>query len=73
MRWPLPLAPYDDEILSSFLARAAFRHRLTPSVFAAQWWPDRAVWNRDLDRGEDVAWLADVAVNAGLSSTGSRR
>lgn len=67
MRWPLPLAPYDDEILSSFLARAAFRHRLTPSVFAAQWWPDRAVWNRDLDRGEDVAWLADVAVNAGLS------
>lgn len=67
MRWPLPIVPHDDEILSSFLARAAFRHRLPPTVFAAQWWPDRAVWNRDLDRGEDTAWLADVAAHAGLS------
>ncbi|BAU90548.1 MULTISPECIES: TniQ family protein [Methylorubrum] len=67
MRWPLPSTPYDDEILSSYLARAAFRHRLPPTVFAAQWWPDRPVWNRDLDRGEDTAWLADLANRAGLT------
>jgi hypothetical protein len=67
MLWPLPSAPYDDEILSSYLARAAFRHRLSPTVFAAQWWPDRPVWNRDLDRGEETAWLADLASRAGLT------
>jgi TniQ len=66
-RWPLPVAAQDDELLSSYLARAAFRHRLSPTVFAAQWWPDRPVWNRDLDRGEDVIWLADIAAHAGLT------
>lgn len=66
-RWPLHVAAHDDEILSSYLTRAAFRHRLSPTVFAAQWWPDRPVWNRDLDRGEDPAWLADVAAHAGLT------
>lgn len=64
--WPLSIRAHDDELLSSYLTRAAFRHRLSPTVFAAQWWPDRPVWNRDLDRGEDVAWLADVAAHAGL-------
>ena len=67
MRWPLPIAPSDDEILSSYLASAAFQHRLPPTVFAAVWWPGRSVWNRDLDRGEDTAWLTDVAAHAGLT------
>jgi len=66
-RWPLHIGAHEDECLSSYLARAAFRHRLAPTVFAAQWWPDRPVWNRDLDRGEDPAWLADVAAHAGLT------
>ena len=66
-RWPLPVTAQDDELLSSYLARAAFRHRLPPTVFAAQWWPDRPVWNRDFDRGEDVTWLADIAARAGLT------
>ncbi|TXN17298.1 TniQ family protein [Methylobacterium sp. WL122] len=65
--WPLRLAARDDELLSSYLIRAAHRHSLSPGAFTALWWPDRPVWNRDLDRGEDTAWLADVAAHTGLS------
>lgn len=67
MRWPLPSAPYNDEILNSYLAHAAFRHRLSAAVFAAQWWPYQAVWNRDLDRDENPAWLTDLAGRSGLT------
>lgn len=67
-RWPLRIAAHDDELLSSFLTRAAHRHRLSPGAFLALWWPERPVWNRDLDRGEDAAWLADIAAHAGLTS-----
>lgn len=66
-RWPLQIAAREDELLSSYLARAAYRHRLAPSVFAALWWPGRAVWNRDLDRCDDTTWLTDLAGRANLS------
>lgn len=66
-RWPLHVGAHDDELLSSYLTRAAHRHRLSPGAFTALWWPDRPVWNRDLDRGEDDAWLAEVATHAGLT------
>lgn len=66
-RWPLRIAAHEDELLSSYLIRAAHRHSLSPGAFTALWWPGRPVWNRDLDRGEDGAWLADVAAHAGLT------
>lgn len=66
-RWPLPVGAQEDELLSSYLIRAAHRHSLSPGAFTALWWPERPVWNRDLDRGGDGAWLADVAAHAGLT------
>lgn len=66
-RWPLRIGAHEDELLSSYLSRAAHRHNLSPGAFTALWWPERPVWNRDLDRGEDTAWLADVAGHAGLT------
>lgn len=65
--WPLPVDARDDELLSSYLIRAAHRHSLSPGAFTALWWPERPIWNRDLDRGEDTAWLVNVAAHAGLS------
>lgn len=65
-RWPLCINPYPDEILSSFLVRAAIRHGQLPYGFGSFWWPSRPVWNRDLDRGEDDAWLRQIAAQAGL-------
>lgn len=65
-RWPLRITPYPDEILSSFLVRAAFVHGQMPYGFCSFWWPGRPVWNRDLDRGEDGAWLHDLGSIARL-------
>ncbi|GAN49077.1 hypothetical protein ACXR8U_26910 [Methylobacterium radiotolerans] len=51
-------------------AEAAADHGITLEVvkpFAALWWPDRPVWNRDLDQVADTAWLADLAGRAGLT------
>lgn len=69
MRWPLPVEPYEDELLSSFLVRAAQRHGLSPYRFCAFHFPDVPVWNRDIDRSASDALLAAIAVKAGLSPT----
>lgn len=69
MRWPLPVEPYEDELLSSFLVRAAQRHGLSPYRFCAFHFPGVPVWNRDIDRSASDALLAAVAFKAGLSPT----
>ncbi len=67
MRWPLPVEPQEDELLSSFLVRAAQRHGLSPYRFCAFHFPGVPVWNRDIDRSASDALIAAVAVKAGLS------
>lgn len=67
IRWPLPVEPQEDELLSSFLVRAAQRHGLSPYRFCAFHFPGVPVWNRDIDRSASDALLAAVAVKAGLS------
>ncbi|MGQ5255253.1 TniQ family protein [Xanthomonas arboricola] len=67
MRWPLPVEPQEDELLSSFLVRAAQRHGLSPYRFCAFHFPGVPVWNRDIDRSASDALIATVAVKAGLS------
>jgi len=69
MRWPLPVAPQEDELLSSFLVRAAQRHGLSPYRFCAFHFPGVAIWNRDIDRSASDALISAVAVKAGLSPT----
>lgn len=67
MRWPLPVEPLEDELLSSFLVRAAQRHGLSPYRFCAFHFPGVPVWNRDIDCSPSDALIAAVAVKAGLS------
>ena len=67
MRWPFPLELHADELLSSFLVRAAHAHGLAPYRFCAYHFPDSPVWNRDIDRSASDALLEAIAVKAGLS------
>ncbi len=67
MHWPLPLAPHEDELLSSFLVRVAHRHGLSPYRFCAFHFPGVPVWNRDIDRSASNEFLEAVATKAGLS------
>lgn len=69
MRWPLPVEHLEEELLSSFLVRAAQRHGLSPYRFCAFHFPGVPVWNRDIDRSASDALVAAVAVKAGLSPT----
>ncbi|GJE48239.1 transposase [Methylobacterium sp. PvP062] len=64
------LACVDQGSIPERAAEAAADHGITLEVvkpFAALWWPDRPVWNRDLDQVADTAWLADLAGRAGLT------
>jgi hypothetical protein len=56
-----------DELLSSFLARVVFAHCSTPHRFLNLFWPNRPIWNRDIDRDPDAQWLVDVASLMGLT------
>lgn len=67
MRWPLPVEPREDELLSSFLVRSAQRHGLSPYRFCTFHFPGVPVWNRDIDCSASDALIATVAVKAGLS------
>lgn len=66
MRWPLPTGPHEDELLTSFLVRAAHRHGLSPYHFCAFHFPGVPVWSRDIDHSASDALIAVVAVKAGL-------
>jgi predicted RNA-binding Zn-ribbon protein involved in translation (DUF1610 family) len=67
-RWPIPITPYAEELLSSFLCRAAKLHGLSPSRFCHFYLPGMPVWNRDIDRTPPPGLLKMVACQAGLES-----
>ncbi|WP_449427214.1 TniQ family protein [Rhodanobacter umsongensis] len=66
MQWPFPINPNADELLSSFLVRAAHRHGLAPYRFCAYHFPGEPVWNRDIDRSASDALLEAIAEKAAL-------
>lgn len=66
MRWPFPVAPLEDELLSSFLVRAAHQHGLSPHRFCAFHFPSAPIWNRDIDRSAPDLLLEEIARQAGL-------
>ncbi|MGH8110147.1 MAG: TniQ family protein, partial [Arenimonas sp.] len=68
LRWPITIAPGDEEVLSSFLCRAAQLHGLSPSRFCHFYMPGMPVWNRDIDRTPPPGLLKTVARQAGLTS-----
>lgn len=66
MRWAFPLTPAKDELLSSFLVRAAHLHGLTPQRFCAYHFRGVEIWTRDIDRSASEALLCLVSTQAGL-------
>lgn len=49
--WPVPVAFLPDELLSSWLVRAAFAQGCDPLVLTGVVWPGWRVWTLDPDRG----------------------
>ena len=66
-RWvrSVPLLP--DEIISSWLVRAALAQGCDPLVLTGEIWPKWRVWTRDADRFLDDAPLNKLIAPAGIS------
>ncbi len=65
-RWvrSVPLLP--DEIISSWLVRAALAQGCDPMVLTGDVWPKWRIWTRDVDRFLDDAPLNKLVVPAGI-------
>ena len=64
MRWAVPVPLLEDELLSSWLVRAAMVQGCDPLVLTGCLWPRWRVWTLDIDRGippERVAALAEAS------------
>lgn len=64
--WAFRLELMPGELLSSYLARCARAHGSDAYRFLSVFWPGRPIWNRDIDRTEDRAWLEELSVFAGV-------
>nr|WP_299380593.1 TniQ family protein [uncultured Halomonas sp.] len=64
--WTIHLAPQYDESLTSWLARTAFAHGITPYRFTNYWTHGCPVWERDIDRSATDALLTTLSHHAGL-------
>ena len=65
--WAFPSPPFDEELLSSYLVRASFRHGLSPSRFCAYHFPGVPIWNRDIDCSATASFAKCLAELAGVS------
>jgi len=65
--WRVQVASADGEILSSYLARSADAHGLSPYRFFAFFLPNIPIWNRDIDRSASDPLLAQIAAHSGLT------
>lgn len=66
-RWALPVPLLTDELLSSWLARAALAQGCDPLVLTGNLWPGWRIWTTDPDRGigtDRLELLARVSGNA---------
>lgn len=63
--WRFHPDPAPGELLSSFLLRAARLHGAIPHTFCSIHFPGHAVWNRDIDRNPDMAFLREVSEISG--------
>ena len=65
--WPIHLKPLPDELLSSWIVRLARAHSLKLHTFCSITWPDKAMWNRDIDKSVDDEVLNILARKTGTS------
>lgn len=68
-RWGVPVALLPDELLSSWLARAALFQGCDPLVFTGSFWPRWRVWTLDADRGVDTVRLQSLADVSGIEQS----
>ncbi len=58
--WRIPVPPKTNELLSSWLIRAARRYACTPSDFTHYVWGSNPSWTRDLDRWASISAIATL-------------
>src|SRR5579885_3360613 len=72
---PIHLKPQADELLSSWLMRLSHANGFLPHSFCHQFWPGRAVWNRDIDHlatpeiVHDLSRLTAVSIQRAEATT----
>lgn len=64
--WAFPIAPRQDELLSSWLSRSAFAHGQGTHVFCNYYLPGHAVWTRDVDRRPAADTLSRLSEVSGI-------
>ena len=65
--WPLHLKPKEDELLSSWLVRLARANSVKVHTLTSSAWPDKSIWNRDIDKSADDELLRALAEKTGTS------
>lgn len=65
-RWAVAVPPLPDELLSSWLVRAALAQGCEPLVLTGFLWPDWRAWTRDPDRGLTPDRLLALVRAAGI-------
>ena len=66
--WPIRVEPFDDEITSSWLVRAARIYGESAADFVRLVWGDLQVWNRDTDTALSVAALSALGQRLQVSA-----
>ena len=65
-QWPLPTPLLPDEILSSWLVRAALKQGCSPMTLAATLWTDWRMWTIDTDRNLSSGRLKVLSLRSGI-------
>lgn len=65
--WPFHLKPKDDELLSSWLVRLSRANSVKVHTLCSSTWPDKSVWNRDIDKSADDEIVKVLAEKTGTS------
>ena len=66
LTWPVPVYPYQDELLSSWLVRAALVHGCEPMSLTSALWPGWRSWTMDIDRYLVEERLQSLSLSSGL-------
>lgn len=67
-RWAIPVPVLPDEIISSWLVRAALAQGCDPLALTGVIWPKWRAWTQDTDRAIAEKWLSQLALVSGIST-----
>lgn len=65
--WTIHLKPKNDELLSSWLVRLAVAHGLKVHTLCSITFPNKAIWNRDIDKSADSEIIRLISQKTGVS------